>query len=344
MSFELIVAFTRLQDGRLGIGNKGKLPWEHHKKDMAHFKKLTDGKEIIVGRKTWDSIPKPFLNKKKIWIISRNEKLYNDQVDLNGIRKAKDIEYISISGMKKEIEIATVKPKTNTNSKIDTKKREFIVIGGTCVYNYFWTHVKTIHATLFTKVYNCDTFFEFQTFDWEISEHEKHKDVLFLKYTQKQNFNEANYLNLLHVVNSKKETRIDRTKIGTKSIFGPNIRFDISESVPLLTTKKVGWKTVVHELLWFLSGDTNVETLHKNNVHIWDKNTSREFLDATNKQDYPENELLYGYGHQIRNFGPEHVDQLKYIEDLLENDKYSRRIMWNLWNAGDLDKMVLPPW
>jgi dihydrofolate reductase len=337
MSFELIVAFTRLSDGRLGIGNKEKLPWEHNKKDMEHFKKLTDGKEIIVGRKTWDSIPKPFLNKKKVWVISRNEKLYNDQVDLNGNRKARDIEYINISGMKKEIEIATTKPRTNTNSKTDDtntktkkKQREFIVIGGTCVYNYFWNHVKTIHATLFTKVYECDTFFEFQTFNWVISEYKKHKDVLFLTYTQKQNFNEANYLNLLHVVNSKKEERLDRTGFGTKSIFGPNIKFDISESVPLLTTKKVGWKTVVHELLWFLNGDTDVTTLQKKNVNIWNMNTSREFLDSINKPDYPENELLYGYGHQIRKFGPDCVDQLKYIEDLLENDKYSRRIMWNV--------------
>ena len=346
-TFELVVAFTRLNNGKLGIGNKGKLPWSHHKQDMAHFKELTDDKELIVGRLTWDSIPKPLLHKKKVWVITKNEKLYNDDIDLNGNRCAKKVEFISVSNMKKEIANAFKENKTNTNSKteIDDKpKRKFVVIGGTSIYNYFWDQVDTIHTTLFKKVYDCDVFFEFQSFNWILKDYEILKDVDFYTYKKKQNYNEANYLNLLSVVSNQKNDRIDRTQIFTKSIFGPNIRFDISNSVPLLTTKKVGWKTVIHELLWFLSGDVDVTTLQKKNVNIWNLNTSREFLDATNKPDYPENKLLYGYGHQIRKFGPDGVDQLKYIEDLLENDKYSRRIMWNLWNAADLEKMVLPPW
>ena len=131
------------------------------------------------------------------------------------------------------------------------------------------------------------------------------------------------------------------------------IRFDISHSIPVLTTKKVPWKMAVEELLWMLSGSTDTKELEKKGINIWKGNTSKEFL-KNQGLDYPEGQLYYGYGHQIRNAGgtinekdgtllEKGFDQLMYIENELKTNPFSRRILWNLWTANQIDKMPLPP-
>lgn len=172
---------------------------------------------------------------------------------------------------------------------------------------------------------------------------------------------EARYLQLLRDVSENGETRPDRTGTGTKAIFAPDpLRFDIANTVPLYTTKKVPWKSIVKELLWFIRGQTDAKLLKEQNVHIWDGNTSTEFLRQRGL-DYREGILGPGYGWQWRRFGAPYeenlanlprqsgntlesgMDQLSYIENLLIHDKYSRRIYLNAWNASDLDKMALVP-
>ena len=111
------------------------------------------------------------------------------------------------------------------------------------------------------------------------------------------------YIELLkYVLNNGKE-RKDRTGTDTISCFGQQLKFDISTSVPVLTTKKMAWRSCIIELLWFLKGDTNVKTLQEQGVKIWNANTTREFLDKNNKTHIKEGEIGAGYGFQWRHFG-----------------------------------------
>jgi len=168
------------------------------------------------------------------------------------------------------------------------------------------------------------------------------------------NQDENKYLNLLQKILDNGEERNDRTGTGTLSLFAEQIKFDISESVPLLTTKKMGWKTIIEELLWFLRGDTNANHLKEKGVNIWDGNTSRAFLDSRGLTQYPEGDIGAGYGFQWRHFGAEYktcndnytntgFDQISYILNELETNPVSRRIYMSAWNPAVLDKMALPP-
>jgi thymidylate synthase len=142
------------------------------------------------------------------------------------------------------------------------------------------------------------------------------------------------YLDLLSHVLKNGEPKSDRTGTGTFSIFGYQMRFDLREGFPLLTTKKLHLRSIIYELLWFLRGETNIKYLHDNNVTIWD-----EWADA-------KGELGPVYGYQWRNWpAPDgsHVDQISLALDALKNDPDSRRHIISAWNVGVLDEMALPP-
>lgn len=171
---------------------------------------------------------------------------------------------------------------------------------------------------------------------------------------------EMGYLQLLRDVCDRGERRIDRTGTGTLSVFAPDpLRFDLSKSMPVYTTKRVAWKTVIKELLWFVKGHTDARLLQEQNVHIWDGHTSNAFLRARSLP-YREGVLGPGYGWQWRRFGAPYddklaaanvphsgvtagFDQLRYVERLLREDRFSRRIFLSSWNANDLDQMALAP-
>ena len=136
--------------------------------------------------------------------------------------------------------------------------------------------------------------------------------------------------------------------------FGSAMHFSLeNNSIPILTTKRTAWKTCIKELLWFVQGRTDNKSLNDQNVHIWDGNSSREFLDSRGLTQYEEGDLGPIYGYQWRNFGGEYhgisgengrgIDQIKYMIDLIHNDPSSRRIIMSAWNPSDLDKMALPP-
>ena len=140
----------------------------------------------------------------------------------------------------------------------------------------------------------------------------------------------------------------------THSKFGVKFTYDCrGGKIPMLTTKKVAWKTCIKELLWFLSGNTDNKSLNDQKVHIWDGNSTREFLDSRGLTDYPEGTLGPVYGFQWRHWGDEYIDanttytngydQIKMCEDLINNDPNSRRIILSAWNVSDIDKMALPP-
>lgn len=143
----------------------------------------------------------------------------------------------------------------------------------------------------------------------------------------------------------------------TKSVFGHMMRFDLRDDrLPLLSGKRVAWKTCLKELLWFIRGSTDNRELKRENVHIWDANGNRKFLDSRGLQHHEEDDLGPVYGHQWRHFNAEYkgrdesydgkgVDQLKYVIDLLSNPatRTSRRILMSAWNPCQIDEMALPP-
>lgn len=142
------------------------------------------------------------------------------------------------------------------------------------------------------------------------------------------------YLNLLQKIVNEGAVKTDRTGTGTKSIFGHQMRFDMAEGFPLLTTKKLHLKSIIHELLWFLSGSTNIKYLQENGVRIWN-----EWADENG-------ELGPVYGHQWRSWPTAdggHIDQIQQIVDQIKNTPDSRRIMCCAWNVADVPNMALPP-
>lgn len=162
------------------------------------------------------------------------------------------------------------------------------------------------------------------------------------------------YLNLLQKVLDNGKLRSDRTGTGTISIFGEQMRFDISTSIPVLTTKFVPWKSCIKELIWFLKGQTDVSILQQQGVRIWDGNSSREFLDKRGLSHLPEGDISEGYGFQWRHFGAKYktckddytgqgFDQVNFIINELKTNPYSRRLYMTSWNAEAVERMALPP-
>ncbi len=142
------------------------------------------------------------------------------------------------------------------------------------------------------------------------------------------------YLDLLRHIRENGVMKEDRTGTGTQSVFGYQMRFDLSEGFPLLTTKKVHLKSIIYELLWFIAGDTNVKYLQDHGVTIWD-----EWADENG-------DLGPVYGHQWRSWpAPEGrvIDQLSMVIDTIRRNPDSRRMLVTAWNPAEVDKMALPP-
>ena len=142
------------------------------------------------------------------------------------------------------------------------------------------------------------------------------------------------YIDLMSRVMQEGTLKEDRTGTGTKSVFGHQMRFDLSKGFPCITTKKLHLKSIIHELLWFLQGDTNIKYLKDNGVRIWD-----EWAD-----EYGD--LGHVYGYQWRSWpSPDgkHIDQITQVVETIKNNPDSRRIIVSAWNVGEIEQMALPP-
>ena len=142
------------------------------------------------------------------------------------------------------------------------------------------------------------------------------------------------YLDLMQHVLDNGVEKSDRTGTGTKSVFGYQMRFDLSKGFPLVTTKKCHLRSIIHELLWFLQGDTNIEYLKQNGVSIWD-----EWADK-------DGNLGPVYGYQWRSWpsaSGKHVDQITQLIEQIKNNPDSRRLIVSAWNVGEIENMALPP-
>ena len=142
------------------------------------------------------------------------------------------------------------------------------------------------------------------------------------------------YLDLMSHVMQNGSLKTDRTGTGTKSVFGYQMRFNLNEGFPCVTTKKLHLKSIIHELLWFLKGDTNIKYLNDNGVRIWD-----EWADKNG-------DLGHVYGYQWRSWptpNGRHIDQIKQIIKQIKETPNSRRIIVSAWNVGEIENMALPP-
>ncbi len=142
------------------------------------------------------------------------------------------------------------------------------------------------------------------------------------------------YLDLMRRIRDEGVTKTDRTGTGTRSVFGHQMRFDLGDGFPLVTTKKLHLKSIVHELLWFLAGDTNIKYLTDNGVSIWN-----EWADENG-------DLGPVYGHQWRSWPKPDggtIDQIAWVENEIRRNPDSRRLMVSAWNPADIPKMKLPP-
>lgn len=171
-----------------------------------------------------------------------------------------------------------------------------------------------------------------------------------------KNHDENQYLNLIQYI-IEKGVLINGRNGNVLTVIGCPMHFNLLENtIPILTTKKVAWKTCAKELFWFINGKTDNKLLQEQNVHIWDGNASRDFLDSRNLTNLEENDLGPVYGHQWRHFNANYinchtnyqgkgVDQLQYIIDCLNdpNERYSRRLVMSAWNPEQIDEMALPP-
>lgn len=328
--FSLIAAC----DAKNGIGLNGGIPWKSPE-DMAHFKKITEGHVVIMGRKTWYSLPKrPLPNRMNVLLSNTEMTISSVDMTFNSIEQC--VEWF-------------------TDNKARFKGKKLFVIGGASIYNQFLSKdlVWDLHITHIFGNYDCDTFITFPKDLKSSWGHTQLSPTTRYRVYYTINKEENQFLSLMNDIVSHGNKKGDRTGTGTMSVFGRQLRFDLTEGrIPMMTTRPVSLRYVFEELMWILRGQTNNKILNDKKIHIWDDNTTREFLDSRGLTHLPEGDVGASYGFQMRHFGEEYkdcetkyggFDQLDNVIKLLKNNPDSRRIVISLWNPAQLDKMALPP-
>ena len=356
--FSLIAAVCKTAkkevEGGLGVFND--LPWTMIKEDMRFFKSVTSSHQnnvVIMGRKTWESIPekhRPLPN--RINVVLSSSQTFENALSFKTLDSA--MEHLET---------------------IDTN--EIFICGGESLYNQTINdeRCKRIYLTKVFNEYKCDRFFPVidysnynQIFKSSIHNQNEIKyqfiglskdseDKTMMEtstFVNPVNNEESQYLNLLTDILENGKVRSDRTGTGTVSVFGRQLRFSLRDHIPVLTTKRVYWRGVVEELIWFLRADTNVKNLNDKKVRIWDGNSTREYLDNLGLQEREEKDAGPIYGFQWRPFNAEYktchddysgqgYDQVAECLRLIREQPESRRIIISGWNPLALKEMCLPP-
>lgn len=313
-----------------GIGFQGKIPWKCEE-DLKLFKDFTDNCVVIVGRKTAEKLP--YLYRRIVLVVSKS------------LRSVKN--YISFQNIIEAI---------NFSKSIYPDKTIFIGGGGE-IYDYVFKNLSWCIDNIFIsriKVNTeCDTFVDLNFLNnWESVKKIEYNEFTFFQYKKKIH-EEYQYLNLLKNILSLGEKRIGRNG-ETKSIFGATMKFNLDNGFPLLTTKKMFFRGIVEELLFFIRGETDSKILENKGVCIWRGNTNRNFLDSLNMHDRPEGIMGPLYGYQWRFFNSEYdyvsgkpkskgIDQLEYVINEIKNNSTSRRILLTDFNPAQVSECVLYP-
>lgn len=381
----IIVAYT---SHNYGIGINGKLPWKLPN-ELKEFKLLTISPQlqtssqiqyinaIVMGRKTWESMGRRLLPERINIIISNN-----DAFEFNEYDKNYDNPFIPIFSSWDKYEESLGNYLLNIN-KIYYNKKVFIIgqifiIGGASIYKLA-LETKCIDNIYTTEIYDksiiCDTFYPIKLQEnisstYKLSNVSKFHFENNIYYRYLHYYNTISYLNKsIKIWNNTEENayltimrhicdngviRNDRTKTGTKSSFGHQLRYNLRDTFPLTTTKSSFLRGIFEELMLYIRGYTDNSILQQKNIHIWDGNTSRDFLDKCGLQDYPEGDMGETYGFNMRHYGGTYIncktiysategyDQLSNVINLLKTDPTSRRILINLWNPETQHKAALP--
>lgn len=343
-----IVLVASMDEKTRGIGYNGNLIYRS-KDDLKMFKELTTRVDnsnkinaVLMGRKTYESIGKQLPNRINL-IVSTT--LKDDSLLI----------------------FDTIEKAEQYCEKIDNIETLY-VIGGKTLYDYyidkntfnainltiFKSEDEVLYDTTFPELnldqYNVHELEFMNTFDRNTNKIVKMYHLIIYR---KENMEEDNYLDLLREIYTKGDIKQTRNSI-TKSIFGRSLTFDMRDGkFPLLTTKRVFFKGVAKELLWFLSGNTDAKVLQKDNIHIWDGNSNRQFLDTVGLSHLEEGDCGAIYSHQWRRFGAEYkgcnyeykdegFDQINYCINEIKTNPSSRRIVLTGWNPCQLDQCCLP--
>lgn len=339
--FNIILA----TDNKGGIGFKNKLPW-YFSKDLKFFNNITSKTDnileksiVIMGRKTKDSIPlenNMLPNRINIIISKKTFESSEKIIYVNSLQDALNVSYQINSNMSNNI----------------------WVIGGSMIYEEAFYHpdLNLIYHTNIDHVFNCDTFIK-------LPNCQKVKSVSIIDKNKRDNsdytlnFNilkpilnaEQKYLKLNKYVLINGNLR-DTRNAKTISVFNQELSFDVSKSFPLLTTKKMFWRGIVEELLFFIRGETDTTILSQKDINIWKGNTTRDFLDKCNL-NYNEGDMGPMYGYQWRFFNKPYnnnsndkgIDQLKNLIDEIKANPSSRRLLMTDFNPSQVKEGVLYP-
>ena len=340
--FDVIVACTKNEDS-FGIGLNGRLPWRSQE-ELELFKEKTKNSILIVGRKTCQGLPR--LENRTIFCISSDKNLKTSNYR-NKVLVFQDV-LLALSHAN------NLSPNT-----------PIFIAGGAQIYTEVFTKhtrlIKTIHISIMKSNYLCDTFFSFKMNDYLLDTHTEYKE--FDHYVLKKGFSdEKQYLELLKDILTTKE-RTSRNGV-VKSSFSKTLLFDLRNGFPLLTTKRMFWRGIVEELLFFIRGDTDSKILENKGINIWKGNTSRKFLDSNNKTSYTEGDMGPMYGYQWRRFNAQYdgikdsdpdfdsnrslvkhhgIDQLELLINDIKNDPNSRRLLLTCYNPEQAKQGVLYP-
>ena len=381
--YKLNLIFNRSVQGIIGINND---LFTGISEDFEHFKEKTLNNIVVMGYNTFKSLPgkKPFnlLSDRLNVVISNNH--YDNLID--AVNKSEETLDILVYKTFDDFYNQLIENKIEFIKEEYKNVKDIFIIGGSCLYNYVYDNYKVniIYETIsdvrisiddcvkdrnkityFNRVIDDKKFMKLHskenTSDININMGNKgfKKIKGYYHMNTYQNKEEANlqeieYLKLLKYIYNEGVHKDSRNSKVISIFSPPQMRFDLRDGFPLLTTKRVAWKTVLRELLWFISGSTDNKVLQDKKVRIWDGNSKKEYLQTRGLGHYEEGELGPIYGFQWRHFGAEYkgkdndytgegVDQLNSIINLIKNDPGSRRIIMNSWNAKDLEKMALPP-
>ena len=343
------------------IGKSGGIPWSCPQ-DMKWFKETTVGHAVIMGRKTFDSLKKPLKGRINI-VITSKDIVTNSEEMVYAVKSVEEAIYLAKS----------------------LTMNDVFIIGGASIYKYALEHdlVDKIYIDYLSEfVEDADAFFPlFQNNNsWEevgeTLEVAKGKAYAkeYVKLRGENNNVDTQYLDLVNEIiehGEVKDTRAGKTR----SLFGKQLRFNLKDGLPMLTTKKMFSKGVIHELLWFIKGDTNIKYLVDNGVHIWDDDAYRYYIELTkywrgpngledvydketflkmvklgchsvkisnhDKSQYHYGDLGPVYGYQWTKWGGR--NQIEEVIETLKKNPDDRRMIISAWNVEDIPDMALPP-
>jgi len=385
--FNIVVAYSF---GKQGIGFQGTIPW-NIPEDMTHFKEITTILSgytdkfnlfniVVMGRKTWESIPeksRPLKN--RFNVVLSNNMVYIDKMNKDSMISGHgNVLFTSWSSLFLEGGYKLLETRIKSLYETSYNKFEYFIIGGSEIYNLA-LHSKVpciIHATEIyipsskADTYKFDTWFpKLEPLEYQLTQISSFQYSTkgriwfrFMTYNQSKiknhvyysNQEEIKYLTLMKQILETGNSNDDRTGVGTLSLFGAMLKYSLRDTFPISTTKRIPLRMIFEELMLYISGRTDNHILQKKEIHIWDGNTSREFLDKRGLREYSEGDFGETYGFNMRHYGGVYhgcnteypvgygFDQLANVIHLIKTDPYSRRIIIDLWNPATTDKASLP--